>query len=742
MGWDPNKLRRLFAAGAIIAVLVAVAFYVRGMLSSGSGVKRPPSNMPANTAESAEGFTFAQSEGGKTLFTVHASRFLRYKDSGRGELHDVSIVVYGRDEDRSDHIYGSLFVFDPASGDISAEGEVQIDLDANTKVAALPNQVATRETQNLIHVKTRGLAFNRNSGIAQTKEKIEFRVPEAGGSAMGATYDSHSGILTLKSAVKIDTTDKQKASITGQSATISKEPRNIVLHGARIDQPPRVLVADRITVVLTQDNTVERILGSGHIHSSVEGPKGFDVTAPQGELVLAAGNQLRSGTLSGGVDFERRGDAPAQGKAGRVLLTFGAKNRVTSARAEDAVDLKEGPEGKSRQIQAAAMDLAIKDGKLIQTATTSGGPGKIILTKGSSITTISAARLQARFNNQNQPASIVGGPDARIVSSSPGQPDQVATGRELNASFNDKGEITSGDLTGDFHFQQGPRTATAERGRYNPADESFTLSGSPRVVDSGATITADSIQLLRKTESAVAQGHVKTTYNDLKPQANGGILASGDPVHVTGSSATASRSAGVAKYAHARLWQGANIVDAPAITFDKLHRSLLAQGDSTARVTTVFVATDKKGKSTPVNVAADKLTYVDSERKAVFTGKVTTKVEDSTIDADTVQILLTARGSQAGSQPASQLDRIVAQGDIRIQQPQRRATASQAVYTAGEEKFVLTGVPGKLPSIFDAEHGQISGDSLTFFSHDDRVLVGSGESSHQAQTRNRDASKK
>ncbi|MBZ5533788.1 MAG: LPS export ABC transporter periplasmic protein LptC [Acidobacteriia bacterium] len=741
MAWDTNKLRRLFAAGAVIAVLVAAGFYVRGILKSGHGVQRPVTNLPANTAESAEGFTFAQSEGGKTLFTVHASRFLRYKDSGRGELHDVSIVIYGRDEDRSDHIYGSLFVFDPASGDISAEGEVQIDLDANTKVVAQPNQAATRETQNLIHVKTRGLTFNRNSGIAQTKEKIEFRVPEAGGSAMGATYDSHSSVLTLKSAVKIDTTDKQKASITGQSATISKEPRNIVLHGARIDQPPRLLLADKITVVLTQDNTVERILGSGHVRSSVGGPKGFDVTAPQGELVLAAGNQLRSGTLSGGVDFQRRGDAPAQGKAGRVLLTFGAKNRVTSARAEDAVDLKEGAEGKSRQIQAAAVDLAIKDGKLIQSATTSDGPGKIILSKGASVTTISAARLQARFNSQNRPVSIVGSPDARIVSSSPGQPDQVATSRELNASFNDKGEITAGDLTGDFHFEQGQRTATANRGRYNPADESFTLIGSPRVVDSGATITADSIQLLRKTESAVATGHVKTTYNDLKPQA-GGMLASGEPVHVTGTSATASRSAGVAKYAHARLWQGANIVDAPAITFDKLHRSLLAQGDSTSRVTTVFVTTDKKGKSTPVNVTADKLTYVDSERKAVFTGKVTAKVEDSTIDADTVQILLTARGSQAGSQPASQLDRIVAQGDIRIQQPQRRATASQAVYTAGEEKFVLTGVPGKLPSIFDAEHGQISGDSLTFFTHDDRVLVGSGESSHQAQTRNRDASKK
>ena len=41
------------------------------------------------------------------------------------------------------------------------------------------------------------------------------------------------------------------------------------------------------------------------------------------------------------------------------------------------------------------------------------------------------------------------------------------------------------------------------------------------------------------------------------------------------------------------------------------------------------------------------------------------------------------------------------------------------------------------------KQGKITGDSLTFFTHDDRVLVGSKESSHTLiQTRIRDASKK
>jgi hypothetical protein len=75
------------------------------------------------------------------------------------------------------------------------------------------------------------------------------------------------------------------------------------------------------------------------------------------------------------------------------------------------------------------------------------------------------------------------------------------------------------------------------------------------------------------------------------------------------------------------------------------------------------------------------------------------------------------------------LDRIEGKGDIKIQQPNRRAIGSQLVYTSAEQKIVLTGSENKRPSMFDAERGQISGDSLTFFTHDGRVLVGSGESS-------------
>jgi lipopolysaccharide export system protein LptA len=76
---------------------------------------------------------------------------------------------------------------------------------------------------------------------------------------------------------------------------------------------------------------------------------------------------------------------------------------------------------------------------------------------------------------------------------------------------------------------------------------------------------------------------------------------------------------------------------------------------------------------------------------------------------------------------------MVAQGNVVVTQPNRHADGQTLVYTAADDKFVLTGGP---PSIFDAEQGKITGVSLTFFRGDDRVLV-DGEASTPVVTQTR-----
>src|SRR5215472_6727816 len=126
----------LFAAGAVLIVLIVSGVYIRGILSARKSIPAPPRPVPANVQQTARDFHLSKSENGKTLFTLRAASVQQYKGSGKAALHDVSIIVYGRNQDRSDQIYGADFSYDPAAKIITAEGDVRIDLEANSTAAA------------------------------------------------------------------------------------------------------------------------------------------------------------------------------------------------------------------------------------------------------------------------------------------------------------------------------------------------------------------------------------------------------------------------------------------------------------------------------------------------------------------------------------------------------------------------------------------------------------------------------
>jgi lipopolysaccharide export system protein LptA len=233
----------------------------------------------------------------------------------------------------------------------------------------------------------------------------------------------------------------------------------------------------------------------------------------------------------------------------------------------------------------------------------------------------------------------------------------------------------------------------------------------------------------RGTGDAVAEGHVKTTYSDLRERPNGALLAGASPIHVTARTMTAHRDSATATYTgDVRLWQDANVVEAANIDFDRDRRSIVARGNGRP-VSTALVQLDKSGKVTPITITSTRLTYTDDERRAQFEGGVTTRGADVTVTADHVDAYLSPRSQNAPTQSLKgqgQLDRLVAQGKVVVQEPGRKAVGDLLTYTVADDKFVLNG---GTPSIFDAERGKIRGDSLTFFGRDDRVLVEGKDSS-------------
>src|SRR5579864_1177259 len=197
------RLRRLLAAIAILLTLAVAGMYFYARSKAINAVKKIPAKIGIGIKQTAEGFQFSKSDGKRTLFTVQASNLKEFKLNGNAELHNVSIVLYGRDSSRFDQIYGDDFSYDPKSGDVTAKGDVQIDLVANPAGLASPDQTTPKELKNPIHLKTRDLVFNRETGNASTDAQVEFRTPQASGTAVGVKYVGKSNTLTLGSQIHV-----------------------------------------------------------------------------------------------------------------------------------------------------------------------------------------------------------------------------------------------------------------------------------------------------------------------------------------------------------------------------------------------------------------------------------------------------------------------------------------------------------------------------------------------------------
>lgn len=755
MAFDPKKLRLWMGGGAILVLALVIGFYSYARYQISRELKEVPKKLGADIQRTAEGFKYTQSAGGRALFTISAGRAVQFKEGQKAQLENVRIIVYGEAEEY-DQIYGKAFSYDPQTGDVVAQGEVLIDLQAQGKPGEDPLQGTAK---GRVHFKTSGLIFNQKSGRAETKEKIEFAFPQAAGSARGATYDSRKRALTLSSDVRLATSSEPAAHgleptrIFAERAFIEDQPLRAVLNGVRMEQAARTLSANEVTLRLRDDNTIERILAAGDVRAEARGKTTAELRAQRADFDFAPDSSLQQAVLAGAVRVHATGATPLDGSAGRAVIDFTGRNDIRQVRTSEAVRFEQkGANQQATAVQADAVDFFFTGRSQLQRAVTSGA-SRITFEQGASQrSVITAAAFEASFAPGNRMRSLTGTPGARLVTTTPGQPDRTVSAERMVATFDARSPrmtITGIEVERAVEYQEGRRTASAARGRFSPAEDTLYLEGSPRVQDeeAGLSITARTLRFHRRSGEITGQGEVKTTYRQARGNASGALLGGNDPIHGTAENVTANRNTGTARFTGtARLWQGPNMVQAPTIVFENGRRALTATGNADTRVQTVFVQTDKAGKQVPVQVSAQRLTYVDAERKGHFEGGVRVKVPDTTLSAARVDLLLKPRGQ--GGSGAAVVDQIVASADqagnvlIEQENPVRRAIGERLVYEAEAAKFVLTGEPGKPPSIFDAERGNLTADSLTFYTRDDRVHVSSGGSSRTiTRTRIKDESR-
>ncbi len=266
-----SRLRRWFALGAILMVVTVGGMYFYAQWSLRKAVHAIPAKLGLDIQQTAEGFSISKSVDGRTLFKVSASKAVQFKGGARADLHNVKIVIYGRDSSRFDQITGDDFEYDPGSGNVNAKGKVLIDLESNPEGIQRADQSPPEQMKEPIHLETSGLIFNKNTGDASASGKVVFRTSQASGSAIGINYVAKTGTMDLIAAVDVTVNRPQPVHLNANHGVITKEPHQVVLTEVHMTRAQQDMRSDQATFFLRPDNTVERILAEGDVESVSRG---------------------------------------------------------------------------------------------------------------------------------------------------------------------------------------------------------------------------------------------------------------------------------------------------------------------------------------------------------------------------------------------------------------------------------------------------------------------------------------
>jgi lipopolysaccharide export system protein LptA len=764
---EAARYARWAAMSAGLIALAVVGVYAHRAYREARARHTAPQAVPATVQQQSAEFRFSKVEQNHTLFTVRAAHTTQFKEENRSILQDVWITIYGREGNRDDNIHTRECSYEPISGAIRCEGDVQLDLQG-------ANPATGKPAGKPLLVQTRSLSFNRETGEASTPEVVAFQFPEGSGHAVGVTYGTHDSKVLLEHAVELtfsvaNRTGSQPVTATGSSLEISRPTRVMVLHGpAKASQGDRELTADQITIDLDEEFRARHAVAEGHpVMRSAEGRGKFEISADRFETFLSISGWVQRIVAEGNIAGMRQSASGVDHfSAARADLTMLPEHNLVQEMVATGgvfLDSRQGADSRTVKTNSALVKFAPSErqGQQRLDAAETLTPGTIVTKTGEETTMLQAKKFIAGFSSTGQLEHLHGHSGAEIRRQFSSAAPQIITADELVATFGSKGDWQTLDEHGKVHFQQADRQASAAHARIIRPTDMVTLDGSPILSDATSRTTAGGeVAINQKTGALKAAGDVISTYVS-SPNGSSSINLGPGPAHISSDSLAGSTTSGHAIYTgHARLWQDQSLLNADRIELWRDEKKLQADGHVVAvfpqapgqlaspiggpslgatKSTHTSAAGQPAGAPGPVvwEIHAPTLTYWSDLGKAHLEGGVTANSQQGEIVSRSLDVFLgppsgasarlgagstTATGGAAGHQ----LTRALALGHVAVRQGDRRGLAEQGEYTAADGKFVLSG--GR-PTLTDAASDTTTGHSLTFFVANDTILVDSQEGS-------------
>jgi len=748
------ELRRKLITGIVAGALaLTAAVVVFAYWWSGRKEAKPvasPRPVPTGVNQQLSGYTFTRSDEGRQVFTIHAARTVAFKEGGATVLEDVYLEMFGRTGDRRDVLRTRRCDYNAQSGDLFSSGTVQIELNA----PPVGKSGGDRPWRSVM-LETSQLYFHQQGSLVVSDAPVRFRVGPISGAARGMSYATKDGWLELKSQVSAELKpggrEQVPVRLTAARARYEKQSGQVTLGGpVEISQGSRRVETASAVVSLDGRNHITRVTLDGGVRASEE--SGVTQLALASEKLEGEfdpqDETLRSATAEGGVQVEstREGGvshlnahkveiafAGRQPHAQRGLASGGVRMTQESANPERARRLQVTTPGSvltsRKELSGDAVQFTFQVNNQTLREAQTVGPGKLVLVPADpklGERVVNAGQFFMNFGARNRLETMRGEGGTRITfqpgrDAPPGRIPQECTAERFVAALDPATQnITTFDQSGDFHFREGDREATAESASYQSLKETLTLRGDPRVWDADMRARAEKIVIDLRTDTAEGIGKVQSTH-----LAQGG----GEPTSVLADRVLAQRGSQTVHYeGNVRAWRGADVVESAALDVFRNERRV----SSGLKVVTSHLqpggrvaqgpARAGQREGGPLSIRAERLEYFDQGRKASYRGRVRLQTENTTLEADR----LDAYFSNLPAGGDWELERAVAEGSVKVTQPGRRATGRRAEYYSADGRILLSGGP---PTLYDAEKGFTSGQRLTFYTRDDRLVVSGGDES-------------
>ena len=770
---EAAQYARWSAAVAITLAVVTAGVYLRHRWVAHIERRNAPPPAAVNVERESNGLTFSKVDGNRTIFTVEASKSTDFKDKAASLLQAVKITIFGKSGERHDVIHTESCQYSKKDGGIECSGEVEMELQSAADAERAAKNL--RQAAQTVHVKTKGIAFDRGSGIAKTNERVQFEFPGGSGSALGTEYNTEEGTLQLLRAVQIsfrqipgDSSKRgakkglvsQEVLVRGERLEFGRDNRTLHLAGpASAQTEGELLTAGEFTLLLDEGFHPENFHASGKPQLKLGGQGQASATTMSADEMtaeIATEDWLKNVTATGAVrametDGEESRDLSAE-YAAVELWPHSNQPKEVMLRGKVLLKTASMKAGENRTMRTEAMKIAFREGKGTQgskpqTAETLK-PGSVewlqLDPRGgvASQTNLQATRLKMGFDALGKANELMANGDVQTERALAGHAAQNATAQNGTAQLVAGGGWSQMDLLGDVSLKEGERNAHAEHATFRRVEQTAMLTGKAIVRDATTETRAPTITFAQATGEIRAQGGVRST--DFSPKGSAIQLAP-VPANISADTMQGNAKTGRALYSgNARVWQGESVLEADSIELLKESKVMNADGNVRGVFPQAAVQAKTQGgivkasarKQSLWYVKAGMLSYRDAESRAHLEKNVVAQSAEQKMHAPVVDLYFVrsgdsgtnnfaAKGSGSATNAVAggkQISRAVGTGGVTVEEEGRKAVAERGEYTAADGKFIMSG--GN-PTIYDGAEGTTTGRQLTFFLADDTIIVDS-----------------